>query len=506
MLVLEIEYLMGVVVAASVYDRASAEWPPHPDRIFSALVCACAERGEDNEERRALEWLETLDPPQIAAPPAGRRQVVDVFVPPNDMRVTGKPGHSFPKDARAQLAVLPALRRNRQPRQFPASLLPDDARTVHLVWTQASPEKVARHRAALDRVARSVVYLGHSSSPVRMALVDGADLPAISYRPADGGKTRLRRPYAGRLRELADGFAATSTERPFRPSRAPTTAYRETGEVDDRVTPSGVFGEEWIVFEDAGGDVPALEAFAIVAKMLRDALMSHASDPVPELLSGHASDGGPSRDPHLAIVPLSDVGWRYSGGRLMGVGLILPRAFEHELRGSPERRMTLRAIAQFSVSENQEAGPLRLGAHGVWLLRKAPQPDAASLRPARYCRAASRWATVTPFVFDRFAKDKAGQDAGSIVAQACLNIGLPAPMEIELHKHSALRGAQSAKRHQGEPMSVGYKFPRSSVLAHRPLRHLVLEFDQPVHGPVILGAGRFQGLGLCLPLDNGAGS
>jgi CRISPR-associated protein Csb2 len=501
MLALEIEYLTGVAVAASAYDRATAEWPPHPDRVFSALVCAWAERGEDDEERKALEWLEALDPPQIAAPPAGRRQVVDVFVPPNDMRVTGKSGQPFPKDARAQLAVLPAMRRNRQPRQFPAAPLPDDVPTVHLVWPQVSSDEVARHRAALDRVARSVVCLGHSSSLVRMALVDEAH-PPISHRPGDGGRTLLRRPYVGRLQELVAGFASASKERPFWPSRAPTTAYRETTEESLDVAPSSVFGEEWIVLEDAGGDAPALEAFAIVAKSLRDALMSHADDPVPELLSGHAADGSPSRDPHLAIVPLADVGWRYSGGRLMGVGLVLPRAFEHQLRDLPERRATLRAIAQFSVSEGRDAGALKLGLYGVWRLHRDPQPEAQSLSPWRYLRAGRRWATATPFVFDRFPKDKDGQDAGSIVTQACINIGLPPPIEVELHKHSAFRGAPSARRHHGEPAIAGYRFPRDSALAQRPLRHLVLTFEQPVRGPVIVGAGRFQGLGLCLPLPD----
>jgi CRISPR-associated protein Csb2 len=118
--------------------------------------------------------------------------------------------------------------------------------------------------------------------------------------------------------------------------------------------------------------------------------------------------------------------------------------------------------------------------------------------------AGRRWATVTPFAFDRFPKDKDGQGAAAIIAQACINIGLPSPAEIDLHKHSAFRGAPSAKRHLGEPSSAGYRFPQGSAVAGRPLRHLVLTFEQPVRGPVILGAGRFQGLGLCLPLDDEA--
>ena len=38
-------------------------------------------------------------------------------------------------------------------------------------------------------------------------------------------------------------------------------------------------------------------------------------------------------------------------------------------------------------------------------------------------------------------------------------------------------------------------------LASRQLTHAVLQFPEPVRGPVLLGAGRFAGLGLCRALD-----
>jgi CRISPR-associated protein Csb2 len=34
----------------------------------------------------------------------------------------------------------------------------------------------------------------------------------------------------------------------------------------------------------------------------------------------------------------------------------------------------------------------------------------------------------------------------------------------------------------------------------RVAKHVTLEFDQEVRGPVLLGAGRFFGLGLCKPV------
>jgi len=118
-LVLEIEYLPGVSFAAVGPDSEVPEWPPRPDRIFSALVASWAARGELEEERRALEWLEMLSVPRLFASEAEPRPGVTVFVPAND------PSSDKQKHAKN---VLPALR-NRQAREygFPAAR-PHDCR------------------------------------------------------------------------------------------------------------------------------------------------------------------------------------------------------------------------------------------------------------------------------------------------------------------------------------------------------------------------------------------
>jgi CRISPR-associated protein Csb2 len=50
------------------------------------------------------------------------------------------------------------------------------------------------------------------------------------------------------------------------------------------------------------------------------------------------------------------------------------------------------------------------------------------------------------------------------------------------------------------PSRDAVQIPDESALADRPRRHLVLYFAEPVAGPVLLGAGRFRGLGLCRPV------
>jgi hypothetical protein len=71
-----------------------AVWPPHPGRLFSALVDTWADADEpDSDERADLVWLEEQGPPAITCSgddELGRRRVVTVYVPGNDPTAVGK--------------------------------------------------------------------------------------------------------------------------------------------------------------------------------------------------------------------------------------------------------------------------------------------------------------------------------------------------------------------------------------------------------------------------------
>ena len=83
-LALEIEYLTGFVRAARSPADPEPDWPPQPDRVYSALVAAWAARGLTADGRRALEWLETQPAPEIVASGGAARTPATVYVPPND--------------------------------------------------------------------------------------------------------------------------------------------------------------------------------------------------------------------------------------------------------------------------------------------------------------------------------------------------------------------------------------------------------------------------------------
>lgn len=74
-----------LLIAVRFHDgryHGTGLWPPAPARLFQALVAAAAEGvAIPTAEQKALEWLETLDPPEIAAPLARKGQSFRNFVP-----------------------------------------------------------------------------------------------------------------------------------------------------------------------------------------------------------------------------------------------------------------------------------------------------------------------------------------------------------------------------------------------------------------------------------------
>jgi len=480
MLALDVEWLTGVCVATRSPADDAPEWPPQPDRIFSALVASFGAHGGRAEERAALEWLEAQEPPRLTPVDAFARVAVAAFVPPNDV------------------ATLPEGRR-RQPRRFPASvpLAEPGATHLRLVWAADA----AAHLPALQALARDTSYIGHSSALVRCRF-SAEDVAAERFAPARAA------PYPGRLAELERLYRrhVEKGDSNARPRRELLTAPVETSPG----APSGLFGRRWIVLEAAEGERPDIRSAAIIARLLRAALMEKFATSIPPWLSGHMPDGAPTTDPHIAIVPLADIGWRHSDGGLKGLALIVPRALEDEWRAAAtpaafaEANVLASAVARLPRDRDgaiELAEPSGRPGRIFWRLREAPTPDLHSLKPDRYCMTSTVWSTATPIALDRFPKAQGATrlaEAAEIIARACANIGLPAPARVEVHKHSAFRGAPSAWPPGGAPRWTGWARPKA--LADRPLFHATLRFDAPVRGPLILGAGRFFGLGLCLPL------
>jgi CRISPR-associated protein Csb2 len=458
MITFRITYLTGAVRSADVTtgnDKSAPEWPPHPSRLFSAFVSAWGAAGAPEAGRQALEWLERQGPPALFAGEFRGRDSVVSYVPANDTPTLGQ-----------------ARRRNE--RRFPVAI--PDADSAYVIWPDA--ELSAEQRRALEQLAALVPALGHSSSLVDVRLCDEA--PAPSLVPADVGEIRLRVPTPGRLATLEALF----NER-RRPDAGRWHAYAPPGE-RPKVVAAGAFGDMVVYrLEVAGPRIPLAGSLQVCAAM-RGAVLAHADQPVPEAISGHepgstAERPLPSQRPHLAFVPLADVGHRHARGHVMGVAAVLPRQVE-----PPERLACLRALGR--VQE------LRIGRLGRFPVeRLTVDVDRQALVADTWMSRSRVWATVTPVVLDRFPTEPFGREAERIVADSCVRAGYPAPQVVELGRVSWVLGVPNADDFPARPDQNG-----------RPRRyhvHACLFFGEPIVGPMLIGAGRYWGYGFCRPLE-----
>jgi len=539
---IEVNFLTGRFVATCHNDRRQPEWPPHPARLYSALVAAWADADEPSpSERVALEWLESLAPPGIAASGAVPRKVVSHFVPVNDASVVSRSWYNRraeqisglatrlhaelaafdgevtrkavqvereltkARDAEAQVvspgktkridavAMLPE-QRGKQARFFP-SVTPDDAR-VSFLWDVPAPYDVA---SVLDRLLRRVTRLGHPSSLVSCRLITG--FSEATFEVGKGGDS-VRVVRRGQFAELERQFERHGGTKPHslpyedaRYRAVPEPAQQTAG----RCVPTTA--GQWVVF----GFAPDSRSFPATATIelataMRSAIFHHAEDPMPEELSGHLPDGRPTAIPHIAFLPLPYVGFEHADGRLLGVAVSVPDAV-----GDGPRQALYRAIGNWERTTGDGLLNLTMGTRGVIRLRRQRGPATlASLRPNAWNRVSSRWISATPVALPRHpgrlhggtvaARARAWAAAESSVALACKHVGLPEPISVEVSLSPFLTGVRPAGR-----FPAFHQNGRTDRPVRRQLLHAVVTFEHPAAGPLMLGAGRFLGLGLMRP-------
>jgi CRISPR-associated protein Csb2 len=400
------------------------------------------------------------------------------YVPPNDAK-TGRLGDA---------SVLPVYRR-RQPRRFPASRPHDPI--VRFYWEATSPDDGTF--AILARLAADTAYVGHSASLTRCRFLRSDTIPLAEFQ------SPARRIYEGRLAELSHDYErfVRSGGKVGRPHHGDRVAPRAN---TANKTIGSYFSPEWLVLEHTDGEMPDIRAAALLSKEIRDALLSgyrqsNIGDCIPSEVSGHTREGSPAQTVHLAIVPLAFAAYPFADGHMLGFALVPPR--DSKLFGDRDFLQAMRKIAPLEAERRK----LRLHRFD---LRLSPTftPSKRSLDSAEYTRKAFTFATVTPIVLDRHLKKTGSERQDEVITQiksACVNIGLPEPYAVIPDKHSAIEGAPSAQPSGNAPEWMRWRLPAS--LAGRLLTHATIQFSCPVEGPVILGAGRFVGLGLCRPID-----
>jgi len=272
-----------------------------------------------------------------------------------------------------------------------------------------------------------------------------------------------------------------------------------------------VFAPELVVLRCLGGSRPlGLESTLLLTEALRGTAMKSCPDPPPEWVSGHRGpQGPPSRNPHIAFAPLGHVGREHADGHLLGIALAVPKGVS-----DAEQRDCLSPLL-FDEGGLPREIRVTLGRAGVWNIGIDDREDRPwTLRPETWTSdrfgGCETWATVTPIVLDRYPKDRnpvrRADRIEEIVAESCARIFDPHTVAGTQAPHVRKVIATPAPLFAGVPHSRDFPpFCSGPSQARRFHTHALIVLSESVVGPVLIGAGRYRGYGLCRPWQEARG-
>lgn len=478
-------------------------WPPAPARLFQALMAGVAKGVRvPDATRDALDWLERLPPPTIAAPCGEPGQGYTSFVPNNDLdaALTGKSAPSI-EDAVATIRVGKTVR----------PILFDAAEPVLYSWSFDGDDERAM---ALCEAAVSLYQLGRG---LDMAWADAAVVDAdeaqkrisnhggIVHRPTGGvGADRsLLCPQPGTVRSLEDRFAGMgkrfrssgSNRKPVQVFVQPSKPLLASVGYDARIAR--------LVFALRGGDARGgfaerrlNEAAGLVAEVrdkaaerLRETVPALSADVERFLIGRGAVDA--DKAARVRIVPLPSIGHLQADMAIRRVAVYVPQS-------CPLRRDDL-AWAFAEVDWINETDGVVLAE-----LQRADEDSMA----ARYEKAGRLWDSVTPLALVAAARrridpTRTGEEAKDAAERAREEVRAAHAVRQAL-RHAGVHVSPAEVRVQREPFdgrgtraeafAAGTRFPKHAFW------HVALTFSEPVTGPLLLGDGRYLGLGLMRPV------
>ena len=489
--------------------HGAGDWPPSPARLFQALVAAAAMPGLDDAKRSALAWLEQLPAPTIAAPIARSGQNVNLFVPNNDLDAKGG-------DIRRIAEIRSATKRIR-PRLFDAA--------VPLLYLWRFDGDESRAKCICD-IANGLYQLGRG---VDMAwavgeLIDEAtaeerlsDYPGAIYRPSQGGNgLALDCPDDGSLDSLIARHAANAhrfthindktqfanAPKPrFRAVSYNSPATRMLFELRRTTAPGAPFAS-W-----------PLKSTAALVQTLRDGACAqlephfHGSGVVEKVLIGRDATEA-DKALRIRIIPLPSIGHPHADPGIRRVLVEVPP--DCPVR-SDDIAWAFSGLTIASHGVNAETGEIT--SDDYWVEQLVSASDDAML--AHYGvaeeRAARLWRSVTPLALPDDAKRrridpanrcdeaKGGKERADEQQRACHAV-------MQALRHAGLREKVVGIRVQREPFhSKGERaetFAAGTRFSKHQLWHAEIELAEAVSGPLLLGNGRYAGLGLMVPVQH----
>lgn len=471
---------------------------PSPFRLFQALVAGAGISGPlDQRTKEALTWFEELpDAPIIASPRMTRGQAITMFMPNNDLDKFGGDVRNIAKTRGAQKVWRPRLFDAAMPWIYAWPFADDGATPADKIC--ALSEKLYQLGRGVDMAWAWGEVLDEAALDAKLVAYNG-----IVRRPSAGDGILLACPKKGSFESLerryqTPRFRTESGQRVF--VQQPKPSYRQLSYESPPVR--YVFELRSIADSERPVAWPLERASSLVvaareaARGLLSRAMPNRIHDVDRHLVGSKPDGSNAvpAESRVRIIPIPSIGMHYADRAVRRLLVEIPAA-------CPFRSEDVRWAFSGAELFDPDSGEVK----DVLL---SPSAEDDMLRHYGVGAAARVFRSVTPVVLPeegkrrrieptrKLAEAKHGLErvveisgARAAVVQALRHASVSAPADSIRLQREPFDGAGS----RVEPFAAGTRFEKER------LWHVEIAFGAPVEGPLILGDGRFLGLGLMAP-------
>ncbi|HVU22075.1 MAG TPA: type I-U CRISPR-associated protein Csb2 [Rhizomicrobium sp.] len=489
--------------------HGSGEWPPSPARLFQALVAGAA-RGENLSESAvaAFKWLENLDAAAIAVPPAYAGQPFKNFVPNNDLdAVGGDPARIG--EIRAGKIV--------RPRMFDAAI------PLLYAWAFAPEADAEYHARTICEIANNLYQLGRgvdmawaTGEVVDEREVDSRLCPydGVLWRPSKSGDgTLLSCPRAGSLVSLTERFKAMRGRfRRVGERKKARLLFSQASKPNFMPVPYNS-ASTFLLFdirkEDGKFAPQPLERAVALTENVRDLAVKRLKasawrrdDPKRETLADKIFIGRDSQESDKArrvrIAPLPSIGHAQTERSIRRV-LVAVSPDCPIATGDIAWAFSGLPLADPKTGEVRDDTAELVAASDDTMLAHYGIEDTARL-----------WQTVTPATLPeraarrrinpRRAREEAKRGVERVREHAAAEWAVRQAL-----RHTGVNASVQGVRVQREPFEgKGLRaeaFAKGTRFAKERLWHVEVGFARPITGPLLIGDGRYIGLGLMRPVQ-----
>ena len=479
--IIEVDFHTGSCELMAIGSgRSTPEFPPHPARLFTAIVAAYynqqmnLDEGDDVKTSwEALQTMECASPPFIYYPQTlFTHTYTEYRIDDAVLNITpkGKPSKAF-----MDIVKTPEPK-YRSEAWTSRGFFPGKTK-VYYVYSGQDTEKAIR---TIEPLLRRIFYIGRADSFAHVRVLsdaeemdrEGTSEPYRVLYPDERGRHSLRTPYRGMLDDLEISFNEGTSP------RVVTNNYALKGDVLEPLSA----GWDIVGMYGITPKIPPIMALHL-GKKVSDILLRMACDlkiekRVQTLIHGHSETGEPLRSRHLAVFPLVEVGHPNSSGNIAGFGIAVPTGCQDA-----------QVIRELMFHMNPE---ILLDKHPLRVI-KNPSQLAKVYQASHWGGVHKQWVSVLPIAIP-FTKVPSTVEKRHQLAYSAT---------VMLRKHGLDVKSVRVQGHPflSGPLPIEREWLKNWPLKNQPqkLWYVHITLHEKVRGPVLDGVNMHKGLSPFLP-------